>query len=322
MQGQQTAVALRHDARMNVARVLALAVIAALGLVFVIPAAPAQASTPVAKASQAKNVAKFARSAMVGATYGTLCSGLSTKCFVCSGGVHLAWEQVRPGLVLRTSAKNQYNGTGLKINIGRGGKVDTKKLRPGDIIFWSTNGKQSHIYHNALYLGNGQILQTGSKRGKSWIGSVNDDSKNRMKFALRPGPQTGVPKTSGIQFTEVDGHIVISGFAQDPNKPKRAVRLRMWVYWRNAKGNEVQVAFHHDFFATQPTELDPGGFTRTHTYEKYGEYRFTIAAYDEESKRWFEIRSRTFTVTEPVVEEPVVEEPEVVPDDAEATADG
>ena len=36
--------------------------------------------------------------------------------------------------------------------------VSASDLRPGDLVFWSSNGQPSGIHHVAMYIGDGQII--------------------------------------------------------------------------------------------------------------------------------------------------------------------
>jgi cell wall-associated NlpC family hydrolase len=36
--------------------------------------------------------------------------------------------------------------------------VSVTDVRPGDLVFWSSNGQPSGIHHVAMYIGNGQII--------------------------------------------------------------------------------------------------------------------------------------------------------------------
>jgi cell wall-associated NlpC family hydrolase len=44
--------------------------------------------------------------------------------------------------------------------------ISVSQLQPGDLVFWGSSSRASSIYHVALYVGNGQIIQaprTGEK---------------------------------------------------------------------------------------------------------------------------------------------------------------
>ena len=66
----------------------------------------------------------------------------------CSGLTMLAWESA--GVDLPHLSRAQY-GYGTHVPIG--------SMEAGDLIFWSSNGAQSGIYHVAIYLGGGQMIE-------------------------------------------------------------------------------------------------------------------------------------------------------------------
>lgn len=66
----------------------------------------------------------------------------------CSGLTMLAWESA--GVNLPHLSRAQY-GYGTHVPIG--------SMEAGDLIFWSSNGAQSGIYHVAIYLGGGQMIE-------------------------------------------------------------------------------------------------------------------------------------------------------------------
>lgn len=66
----------------------------------------------------------------------------------CSGLTMLAWARAGVGLPHLSRAQYGY-GTHVSIN----------SMEPGDLIFWSSNGAQSGIYHVAMYLGGGQMIE-------------------------------------------------------------------------------------------------------------------------------------------------------------------
>ena len=66
----------------------------------------------------------------------------------CSGLTMLAWGSA--GVDLPHLSRAQY-GYGTHVPIG--------SMEAGDLIFWSSNGTQSGIYHVAIYLGDGQMIE-------------------------------------------------------------------------------------------------------------------------------------------------------------------
>ena len=66
----------------------------------------------------------------------------------CSGLTMLAWAQA--GVSLPHLSRAQY---------GYGTHVSINSMEAGDLIFWSSNGAQSGIYHVAIYLGGGQMIE-------------------------------------------------------------------------------------------------------------------------------------------------------------------
>ena len=66
----------------------------------------------------------------------------------CSGLTMLAWGSA--GVDLPHLSRAQYS-YGTHVPIG--------SMEAGDLIFWSSNGSQSGIYHVAIYLGGGQMIE-------------------------------------------------------------------------------------------------------------------------------------------------------------------
>lgn len=66
----------------------------------------------------------------------------------CSGLTMLAWESA--GVDLPHLSRAQY-GYGTHVSLG--------DMEAGDLIFWSSDGTQSGIYHVAIYLGGGQMIE-------------------------------------------------------------------------------------------------------------------------------------------------------------------
>ena len=66
----------------------------------------------------------------------------------CSGLTMLAWESA--GVDLPHLSRTQY-GYGTHVSLG--------DMEAGDLIFWSSDGTQSGIYHVAMYLGDGEMIE-------------------------------------------------------------------------------------------------------------------------------------------------------------------
>nr|MBA2507553.1 C40 family peptidase [Nocardioidaceae bacterium] len=72
----------------------------------------------------------------------------------CSGLTMAAWATA--GRTLPHYSVAQYDATT---------PVSQGSLQPGDLVFWSSNGSPSSIYHMGMYLGGGQMIhapRTGS----------------------------------------------------------------------------------------------------------------------------------------------------------------
>lgn len=91
----------------------------------------------------------------------------------CSGLTMLAYRQA--GVYLPHYSKSQYN---------YGTKVSFNSAEPGDLIFWSTNGSQSGIYHVAIYLGGSQMIEAPSPGSSVRITSIWGWSQ-LMPYAVR-----------------------------------------------------------------------------------------------------------------------------------------
>ena len=69
----------------------------------------------------------------------------------CSGLVTVAYRSI--GVHLSHQSRAQWNQTA---------RVSMANARRGDLIFWSSNGSPSGIYHVAIYLGNNQIIEAAT----------------------------------------------------------------------------------------------------------------------------------------------------------------
>lgn len=105
------------------------------------------------------------------------CSASHTEGYDCSSLTQYAWW---PSLKLPRTAADQYKATASR-------PVSRADLRPGDLLFWSKGGTAS-IYHVAIYLGSGSIVQA-PRTGKD-VGVVGmDEAMPRGDYvgATRPG---------------------------------------------------------------------------------------------------------------------------------------
>lgn len=110
--------------------------------------------------------------AQVGDAY--VWAGNGPDAWDCSGLTSAAFRQV--GISIGRSASSQYSA---------GTKVPLSQAQRGDLLFWSSNGTQSGIYHVAIYLGNGQKVHAKSPQYGVQLDSVY--YSNIMPYAVRLG---------------------------------------------------------------------------------------------------------------------------------------
>ncbi|WP_328703749.1 MULTISPECIES: NlpC/P60 family protein [Actinomyces] len=91
----------------------------------------------------------------------------------CSGLTMLAYRSA--GVYLTHSSRVQY---------GQGDKVPLSQAQPGDLVFWSSNGTQSGIYHVAMYLGDGQVIEAPTFGYTVRVTSLH--YAGVMPYAVRP----------------------------------------------------------------------------------------------------------------------------------------
>jgi cell wall-associated NlpC family hydrolase len=104
-------------------------------------------ATPTGYESGSATVAVRAALAQVGKAYVWDAADPGVG-FDCSGLVLYAYEQL--GIYLPHSAMYQYS---------YGYHVSAGNLRPGDLLFYSYNGRVSGIHHVTMYIGHGMIVQ-------------------------------------------------------------------------------------------------------------------------------------------------------------------
>ena len=79
----------------------------------------------------------------------------------CSGLTQIAWASA--GVYLPHYSKSQYD---------YGTRVSFSNAQPGDLLFWSSNGWQSGIYHVAIYLGGGSMIEAPAPGSSVRITSI------------------------------------------------------------------------------------------------------------------------------------------------------
>jgi cell wall-associated NlpC family hydrolase len=109
------------------------------------PPAPPTPQAPPAPASGASAAISFARQ-QIGDPYVWGAAGPGS--WDCSGLTMGAWRA--GGISLPHYAAAQYQAST---------PISSGSLEPGDLVFWGSSGSPSSIYHVALYVGNGMIIQ-------------------------------------------------------------------------------------------------------------------------------------------------------------------
>ncbi len=98
-----------------------------------------------------EDVAEFALN-YVGCRY--VRGGQGPRKFDCSGFVYYVYKNF--GYSLKPGARNQWSLLDQRVN-----KAD---LLPGDLLFYSNNGRASGIFHVGIYIGDGQFVHAANSR--------------------------------------------------------------------------------------------------------------------------------------------------------------
>ena len=111
--------------------------------------APEPATSPEPAPSRSGNAASTAISTAMG-YIGTpyVWAGESASGLDCSGLTMVSYAAA--GVDLTHSSRVQY---------GEGVQVPLDAVQPGDLVFWSSDGSQSGIYHVAIYLGDDMMIE-------------------------------------------------------------------------------------------------------------------------------------------------------------------
>ncbi len=123
-------------------------------------------------ASKAETAIAWARTKL-GLPY--VWGGTGPNGYDCSGLTQGAWKAA--GVNLNRTSRDQYRQVT---------KIAYSDLQPGDLVFWGTNKNDaSSVYHVALYIGNGQILEAPSEGKPVRIAAMR--YSNSMAYAGRVG---------------------------------------------------------------------------------------------------------------------------------------
>ena len=94
----------------------------------------------------------------------------------CSGLTMRAWQLA--GVAIPRTSRDQYTAAA---------KIGYADLRPGDLIFWGTDPLDpATIYHVAMWVGGGQIVEAARPGVPSRITPMGNRWANTMAYAGRP----------------------------------------------------------------------------------------------------------------------------------------
>ncbi|VEG29992.1 Peptidoglycan endopeptidase RipA precursor [Actinomyces howellii] len=100
-------------------------------------------------------------------------AGESAAGLDCSGLTMLAYRAA--GVSLEHSSRKQY---------GQGTRVPLAEASPGDLVFWSYDGTESGIYHVAIFLGDGMMIE--SPTFGQTVRETEMRTQGAMPYAVRP----------------------------------------------------------------------------------------------------------------------------------------
>lgn len=96
--------------------------------------------------------------------------------FDCSGFVYYVYKQF--GYTLYPGATNQWNTLSDRV-------IPREELRPGDLVFFSSNGEVSGMTHVGLYIGNGQMIHAANSTKGVIITDLSEPYYVRMYLGAK-----------------------------------------------------------------------------------------------------------------------------------------
>lgn len=123
-------------------------------------------------ASQGASAAAWAQT-KVGAPYQL---GGNGPAYDCSGLTMAAWSQA--GHYITRSSRSQYQAVN---------HVSYSQIRPGDLVFWGSGKNASRIYHVAIYIGGGKVMEATTPGNTAKVRSMyNWAVGDMMPYVGRP----------------------------------------------------------------------------------------------------------------------------------------
>ena len=121
-----------------------------------------------------EDVAEFALN-YVGCRY--VSGGRGPRSFDCSGLVYYVYQNF--GYTLNPSGRNQWSLIS--------GTIKRGDLLPGDVLFFSRNGRSSGIFHVGIYIGDGEFVHAANPRKGVIVSGLDEEwYANRYLGAKRP----------------------------------------------------------------------------------------------------------------------------------------
>ena len=130
---------------------------------------PPVSSNPPAPGTGAQRAIAYAQR-QLGKPYVWAAAG--PRAFDCSGLTMMAW---------RAGGKSLPHWSVAQFSMGT--RIAVSAARPGDLVFWTSNGRPDGIHHVALYTGGGQFIEAARPGTLVRYGSI---SSNYPDLAVRP----------------------------------------------------------------------------------------------------------------------------------------